>query len=137
MSSAIARQRLSTVILAVFAGIALVLAAVGLYGVVSQNVTERTREIGLRMALGSGQGAVLRLFVLNGIAIAAVGTVAGLAGAYFLSRWMASMLFEVEPTDALTFTAVPIVLLLVAAIACYIPARRAARLDPLQALRQE
>ena len=137
MSSAIARQRLSTVILAVFAGIALVLAAVGLYGVVSQNVTERTREIGLRMALGSGRGAVLRLFVLNGIAIAAVGTVAGLAGAYFLSRWMASMLFEVEPTDALTFTAVPIVLLLVAAIACYIPARRAARLDPLQALRQE
>ena len=137
MSSAIARQRLSTLILGVFALVAVVLAAVGLYGVISHSVTERTREIGIRIALGSGRGDLLRLFVLNGVTVAAAGTAAGLAIAYFLSRWMASMLFEVQPTDPLTFAAVAALLLAVAAIACYIPARRAARLDPLQALRGE
>jgi putative ABC transport system permease protein len=137
MRAAIARQRLSTVILGVFAGLALLLAAVGLYGVVSQSVTERTREIGVRMALGSNRGAVLRLFVLQGVATAAAGTVVGLAGAFILSRWMETLLFGVEPTDPATFAAVPVVLLLVAAAACYVPARRAARMDPLTALRSD
>jgi putative ABC transport system permease protein len=137
MRTAIARQRLSAVILGVFAVVALLLAAVGLYGVVSQSVTERTREIGVRMALGSNRGAVLRLFVLQGLATAAVGTVVGLAGAFILARWMETLLFGVEPTDPATFAVVPVVLLFVAAAACYVPARRAARMDPLTALRSD
>jgi len=137
MRNAIARQRLSTVILGMFAGVALLLAAVGLYGVVSQSVTERTREIGVRMALGSERSAVLRLFVFHGVATAGVGTLMGLAGAFVLSRWLETLLFGVEPTDPATFAIVAIVLLLVAAAACYIPSRRAARMDPLIALRTD
>ena len=137
MRNAIARQRLSTMILGVFAAVALLLAAVGLYGVVSHSVTERTREIGVRMALGSGRSAVLKLFVMHGLATAAAGTVVGMAGAFALSRWLETLLFGIEPTDPVTFVAVAVVLLIVAAAACYIPARRAARLDPLNALRAE
>jgi putative ABC transport system permease protein len=137
MRTAIARQMLSTVILAVFAGVAILLAGVGLYGVVSHSVTERTREIGVRLALGSGRGAVLRLFVLQGVATAALGTVAGFAGAYYLSRWLSTLLFEVQPTDPVTYAAVAILLLAVAAGACYFPARRASRVDPLIALRSD
>jgi putative ABC transport system permease protein len=137
MRNAIARQRLSTVILGLFATVAVLLAAVGLYGVVSQSVTERTREIGVRMALGSERRAVLRLFVIHGVVTAAAGTAIGLAGAFVLSRWMETMLFEVTPTDPVTFAGVAVVLLVVAAAACYIPARRASRLDPLMALRTD
>jgi predicted permease len=135
MSAAVARQRLSTVILAVFAAVAILLAAVGLYGVVSHGVTERTREIGVRMALGAPRSSVLRLFVVNGVKMAAAGTVLGLVGAYLLTKWIETLLFEVTPTDPATFAIVASVLLLVAALACYIPARRAARIDPLRALR--
>ncbi len=137
MRSAIARQRLSTMILAVFAAIATLLAAVGLYGVSAHSVTERTREIGVRLALGSGRGAVLRLFVVQGVTMAALGAVAGLAGAYYLSRWLSTLLFEVQPTDPATYLAVAILLLVVAAGACYFPARRASRVDPLIALRAD
>ena len=135
MSAAVARQRLSTVILAVFAGVAILLAAVGLYGVVSHGVTERTREIGVRMALGAERGSVLRLFVLSGVKLAAVGTAVGLLGAYLLTKWIETLLFQVKPTDPATFAIVASLLLAVAALACYIPARRAARIDPLSALR--
>jgi putative ABC transport system permease protein len=137
MRDAVARQRLSTVILAVFAVVAIVLAAVGLYGVVAHSVTERTREIGVRMALGAEQSSVLRLFVVHGLATAAVGTIAGLAGAAALSRWLEDLLFGVQPTDPATFAAVAGLLLLVSVAACYLPARRAARVDPLVALRSE
>jgi putative ABC transport system permease protein len=135
MSTAVARQRLSTVILAVFAAVAILLAAVGLYGVVSHGVTERTREIGVRMALGAPRSSVLRLFVVNGVKMAAAGTALGLIGAYLLTKWIETLLFEVTPTDPVTFAVVASVLLLVAALACYIPARRATRIDPLRALR--
>ena len=135
MSAAVSRQRLSTVILGVFAGVAILLAAVGLYGVVSHGVTERTREIGVRMALGAERATVLRLFVFHGVRMAVAGTVLGLVGAYLLTKWLETMLFQVTPTDAPTFAVVASVLLGVAALACYIPARRAARIDPLAALR--
>lgn len=137
MQDAVARQRLSTMILGMFAIVAIVLAAVGLYGVVAHSVTERTREIGVRMALGAKRGQVLRLFVLQGVTTAAAGTICGLAGAFVLSRWLETLLFGVEPTDAATFIVVAALLLVVAAAACYIPARRAARVDPLIALRAE
>jgi putative ABC transport system permease protein len=136
MSEALARQRLSTVILGVFAVVAILLAAVGLYGVVSHGVTERTREIGVRMALGAERGRVMRLFVTHGVITASAGIVIGLAGAYALSRWLETLLFEVKPTDPATFAVVALLLLVVAAFACYIPARRAARIDPLLALRE-
>jgi putative ABC transport system permease protein len=137
MRDAVARQRLSTMILGVFAIVAIVLAAVGLYGVVAHSVTERTREIGVRMALGAERGQVLRLFVTNGVATAAVGTIVGLTGAAVLSRWLQTLLFRVEPRDPATLATVAVVLLVVSAVACYIPARRAARVDPLVALRTE
>ena len=137
MRTSVARQMLSTVIFAVFAAVAVLLAAVGLYGVVSHSVTEHTREIGVRLALGSGRGAVVRLFVLHGLEAAALGTAAGIAGAWYLSRWLATMLFEVEPTDPATYAGVAILLLVVAAGASYVPARRASRVDPLRALRAE
>jgi putative ABC transport system permease protein len=135
MSAAVARQRLSTVILAVFAGVAILLAAVGLYGIVAHGVTERTREIGVRMALGAERASVLRLFVLGGVKLAAIGTAVGLAGAYLLTKWIETLLFQVPPNDPATFAIVAFLLLVVAAFACYIPARRAARIDPLAALR--
>jgi putative ABC transport system permease protein len=137
MRTSIARQMLSTVILAVFAGVAILLAGVGLYGVISHSVTERTREIGVRLALGCERGRVVRLFVLQGLAIAALGTIVGLAGAYYLSQWLVTMLFQVQPTDPATYVAVMILLLAVAAAACYFPARRASRVDPLIALRTD
>jgi putative ABC transport system permease protein len=136
MREAVARQRLSAMILGVFAFVAIVLAAVGLYGVVAHNVTERTREIGLRMALGADRSRVLGLFVSHGVGTAALGTLIGLAGAYALSRWLEGLLFGVEPGDPATMIAVAALLLLVAAFACYVPARRASRLDPLTALRE-
>jgi putative ABC transport system permease protein len=137
MSRSIARQRLSTVILALFAGVALLVAAVGLYGVVAYNVTARTREIGVRMALGARRAHVLRLFIVQGLTMAAAGILLGLVAALSLSRALESLLFGVEPTDIATLTAVAGVLLSVAALACYVPARRASRTDPLVALRTE
>jgi putative ABC transport system permease protein len=136
MRNSFARRRLSTLILTVFAGVAILLAAVGLYGVVSHNVTERTREIGVRMALGANRRQVAGMFVRNGVVTAVAGTLLGLAGALVLSRWLETLLFRVEPTDPWTLAGVAILLIAVAAVACYVPARRAARVDPLLALRE-
>ncbi len=137
MRSAIARQRLSTAILSVFAIVAILIAAVGLYGIVAHSVTERTREIGVRMALGAEGRQVLGLFVRQGLVTAAIGTAIGLGGAALLARALESLLFNVKPSDPLTLAAVSSLLLVVAGIACYLPARRAARIDPLLALRAE
>ncbi len=133
-----ARNReFSVMLLGLFAALALVLAAVGLYGVLSYVVSQRTGEIGIRMALGAQSSEVRRLILMQGMKPALAGILAGLVGAAFGTQLLRSLLFGVSPGDPLTFVAVPLVLLTVAAIACLIPALRATRIDPTMALRQE
>ena len=136
-SMSVALYSFSSVMLAIFAGVALVLAAIGIYGVMAFAVTQRTQEIGIRMALGARAFDVLNLVVRNGMKLALLGIVIGLAGAWALTRFLKQMLVGVEATDLLTFTVVSICLLLAAFVACYLPARRATKIDPLKALRYE
>jgi putative ABC transport system permease protein len=132
-----ARQRFSTIMLGGFAVFALILAAVGVYGVMSYLVTQGTHDIGVRMALGAQRGSILGLVVRQGLELTGAGIVLGLIGAVGLTRVMASLLFGVSATDVVTFLAVPVILAATAALACYLPARRATYVDPVIALREE
>ena len=136
-ASAISQERFQALLLGLFAALALVLACVGLYGVISYSVAQRTHEIGVRMALGARPGDVLKLVLRQGMGLTIVGLVVGIAIGSVATRVLSDMLFGVTPRDPLTFVGVPALLLLVAFLACYIPARRATRIDPLVALRWE
>jgi putative ABC transport system permease protein len=131
------QQRFLALLLGLFAGLALVLAVVGIYGVIAYSVAQRTHELGIRIALGAGRRDLLRMVLGEGLLMAAAGVVVGLGGAWGLSRFVSSLFYGVRPNDPLTFAAVPLVLLLVALFACYIPARRATKVDPMVALRYE
>jgi ABC-type lipoprotein release transport system permease subunit len=137
VANSIAGKRFSMALLAVFALLALLLAGIGIYGVLSYLVGQRTQEIGVRMALGAGQFDVLRMVLGDGARMILVGIGIGVVAALGLTRLMSSMLFDVSPTDPLTFAGVAMVLCTIALLACYVPARRATKVDPVVALRHE
>jgi putative ABC transport system permease protein len=136
-SSSVALYSFSSVMLGIFAVVALLLASVGIYGVMAFAVTQRTQEIGIRMALGARTADVLKLVVKHGMKLALLGMLIGLGGSWAITRFLEKMLVGVEPTDLLTFSVVSGFLLLAAFVACYLPARRATKVDPLVALRYE
>jgi putative ABC transport system permease protein len=137
LSESMARRRLSMFLLAIFAGLALLLASVGLYGVMSYSVAQRAHEMGIRMALGAQVAGVVKLVMSQGLMLSVAGMIAGLAGSLLFSGFMSSLLFNTRAIDPLTFAAVALVLLMVALLACFVPAYRAARIDPANVLRQE
>jgi putative ABC transport system permease protein len=137
LANSFGSRRFNLYLLGLFAIVAMALAAIGLFGVMAYLVSQRTREIGVRLALGATRSTVFRLIIGRGLALAAIGVVLGVAGAAWLTRLMKSLLFSVSTADPLTFFVVPVAMLVVALIACYIPARRAMRVDPVVALRAE
>jgi putative ABC transport system permease protein len=137
VSESVAQPRFNTTLLAAFAALALALAAIGIYGVIAYSVTQRTHEIGVRLALGARKGDVIRLVLKQGMTPAFVGAAIGLAGAWAMTRLLSGLLFEVSATDPATFAAVTMLLMAIALLACWIPARRAAKVDPMIALRYE
>jgi putative ABC transport system permease protein len=134
VTESVAQKRFSMLLLSLFAGVALFLAGVGLYGVVAYGVSQRTREVGLRMAIGAQPSDVLLMIVGGGMKVALVGVVIGIGASLALARYIESLLFEVAPFDVMSYVVTALTLLVVAAIACYVPARRAMRVDPTIAL---
>jgi putative ABC transport system permease protein len=137
ISGSMSQRRFAMILLAVFAGVAIALAAVGIYGVTSYSVTQRSHEIGIRMALGARRRDVLNLVVTQGLKLVIGGVAIGLAGAFALTRVMSSLLFGVSPTDPLVFVMTSVALTGLALAASFIPARRATKVDPMVALRYE
>ena len=137
MAESIARPRFNMLLITIFAVVALLLAAVGIYGVISYTVTQRTHEIGIRMALGARPFDVFKMVVSQGLVLALIGVGAGLAASFGLMRLLRSLLFGVTPTDFATLAGVSGLLILIVVLASYIPARRATKVDPLVALRYE
>ncbi|MCI0387706.1 MAG: ABC transporter permease, partial [Acidobacteria bacterium] len=137
VANSIAERRVLMVLLGVFASLALLLAAIGIYGVISYSVAQRTNEIGIRMALGAQTGEILKLVIWDGMKLASIGIIIGLLASFALTRLMEGLLFEVSATDPMTFGLITLLLALVALLACYNPARRATKVDPMVALRQD
>ena len=129
--------RIAATVLGVFGLVALMLSAIGIYGITSYAVAQRTREIGIRMALGAQLGDVLKLVLSHGVKLTIIGVVIGLLGAYLVTRAITSVLYGVSATDPLTFGSVSLLLAFVALLACYVPAKKATKVDPLVALRYE
>jgi putative ABC transport system permease protein len=128
-------RRFNLYLLTAFAAVALALAAIGLFGVMAYLVSQRTREIGVRLALGATRGEVFRLILGRGMTLAGIGAAIGVGAAFWLTRVMETLLFSVSRTDPVTFVSVPLALIAVACLACYLPARRAMKVDPVVALR--
>jgi putative ABC transport system permease protein len=137
VSKSLADRRFALVVLALFAGVALLLASIGIYGVMAYTFSQRTHEIGIRVALGAQRNDILRMALGEGVILVAVGLGVGLIGALVVTRFLRAMLFSVTPTDPLTFLAIALLLATAALLACFIPARRATEVDPLVALREE
>jgi putative ABC transport system permease protein len=137
VNDSVSTRRITLILLGVFGALALVLGAIGIYGVIAYSVAQRTHEIGIRMALGARQGDVVRMILAQGARIAGAGVVIGILASLGLTRLLTNLLFSVSPADPVTFAAVAIVLVLVALLASYVPARRTLRLDPTIALRHE
>jgi ABC-type antimicrobial peptide transport system permease subunit len=137
VSGSIARQQFNMLLLGLFAGLALLLGAIGLYGVISYSVVQRTRELGIRSALGAGRGELIRMVLGQGLKLTGAGLGVGLIAAFLLTRYLQSLLYGVKPLDVTVFGGVCAVLAAVAMAASYIPALRAARIDPIVALRDE
>ena len=137
VADSVARPRFAMFLFAVFAGVALLLSAIGIYGVISYSVTQRTGEIGIRIALGAQRSDVLQLVFVRAAKLVAFGLASGVIGALLLTRLISSMLFGVSPQDPLTFATIIALLAAISAIACWLPARRATKVDPMVALRAE
>jgi ABC-type antimicrobial peptide transport system permease subunit len=137
LSESVARPRFRTFVFLVLGTLAIVLAVTGIYGVISYLVSQRTREIGIRVALGAQRRTVLNLIIRQGMSLALVGVVIGLIASYVLTRLMKGLLYEVAATDPVTFASITVLLLLVSLAACWVPARRAAKVDPLVALKDQ
>ncbi len=137
VSTSLAQRRFAMQVVGLFGVLALLLAGVGIYGVIAYSVSQRTREIGIRVALGASKGTILRWVLSKGLVLISIGTATGLVGAFLLMRLLRTMLFVVAPTDLITYAGLAVTLGIVAMLACYIPARRATKVDPLVALRYE